>query len=143
MNRKQWWKDVLAKYDRIAVVGGPRAGKTTMTRVLDHRHVIRTDDYKHRSWEAAPLAALADVLDLGKDARFVVEGTRAVSVLRRGLKVDAVVVCMEPLQELTPCQEGMRKAVMTKLASWYAEHKDVPMLQAPPVTDLDKDDDAE
>lgn len=141
-NRRAWWKDVLKKYDRIAVVGGPRAGKTTLTRIAD-RPVIHTDDYMKRAWDAAPYAAIADVIDLTHDQerpRFIIEGTRAVSCLRRGLKVDAVCVLMEPLQELTPRQEGMRKAVMTKLAEWFKDHKNVAILQAPPVTDLDKDE---
>lgn len=143
-NRKQWWKDVLAKHDRIAVVGGPRTGKTTLSRLtVDRRPVIHTDEFKRAAWDAAPHLAIAEVHERTageKQPKFVIEGTRAVSCLRRGLAVDAVVVLMEPLQELTPGQDRMRKATITKLASWYATHKDVPVLQAPPIPEDERSD---
>lgn len=145
MNRKAWWQDVLKKYDRIAVVGGPRAGKTTLVRVLDGRPVIHTDDYRKRSWEAVPHAVIADVLDLTHDSkRFVVEGVQTARCLRKGLEVDVVCVLAEPIEQLSPRQDGMRKGVMTVLADWYKDHKkEVTILQAPPVTDLDKEEESE
>jgi dephospho-CoA kinase len=144
MNRKAWFNAVLGNYNRIAIVGGPRAGKTTLSRLTD-RPVIHTDDYRDRSWEAVPHAVIADVLDLQGD-RFIVEGVQVARALRKGLEVDVVLVLNEPLSELTPRQEGMRKGVMTVLADYYKDHKDVPILQAPAVTDLEKneaDDDSD
>lgn len=139
-NRKAWWKDVLKKYDRIAVTGSPRTGKSTLVRLVKDRPVISTDDYRRRSWSAVPHAVIADVLDLTHDSkRFVVEGVQVARCLRKGLDVDVVCVLAEPLEELTTRQAGMGKAVMTVLADWYKDHKDTPILQAPPVTDLDKD----
>lgn len=140
MNRKAWFADVLRRYNRIAIVGGPRAGKTTLARLAD-RHVIHTDDYRTRTWEAVPHAVIADVLDLAQYGhRWIVEGVQVARALRKGLEVQVVIVLNEPLNELTPRQEGMRKGVMTVLADWYKDHKNVPVLQAPPVTDLDKEE---
>jgi hypothetical protein len=133
MNRKAWFKEVLKQYKRIAIVGGPRAGKTTLARLAD-RPVVHTDDYRHRSWDAVPYAVIADVKDLDND-RFIVEGVNAPRALRKGLEVDVVLVLNEPIEALTPRQEGMRKGVMTVLADWYKDHKDVPVMQAPAVTD--------
>lgn len=144
MNRKSWFADVLKKYNRIAIVGGPRAGKTTLARLAD-RQVIHTDDYRTRSWEAVPHAVIADIRDLEADYgqrgnRWIIEGVQVARALRKGLDVDVVLVLNEPLEDLTTRQDGMRKGVMTVIADWYRDHKDVPILQAPPVTDLDKED---
>ena len=144
MNRKAWFADVLRRYNRIAIVGGPRAGKTTLARLAD-RHVIHTDDYRTRSWEAVPHAVIADIRDLEADSlsrgnRWIIEGVQVARALRKGLEVDVVLVLNEPLEDLTTRQEGMRKGVMTVLASWFADHKDVPIMQAPPVTDIDKEE---
>ena len=138
MNRKAWFADVLKKYNRIAIVGGPRAGKTTLARLAD-RPVIHTDDYRHLSWDRVPWAAIDDIKDID-GVRWIVEGVNAPRALRKGLEVDVVLVLNEPLEDLTTRQEGMRKGVMTVLASWFADHKDVPIMQAPPVTDIDKEE---
>lgn len=144
MNRKAWFADVLKRYNRIAVVGGPRAGKTTLARLAD-RHVIHTDDYRTRSWEAVPHAVIADIRDLEADSlsrgnRWIIEGVQVARALRKGLEVDVVLVLNEPLEDLTTRQEGMRKGVMTVLADWYKDHKDVPILQAPAVADIEKNE---
>lgn len=141
MNRKAWFADVLKRYNRIAVVGGPRAGKTTLVRAARSHSKIHTDDYRTRSWAAVPHALIADVLDLAEDTpKFIVEGVQVARALRKGLEVDVVLVLNEPLTELTTAQEGMRKGVMTVLADWYKDRKDVPILQAPAVADIEKNE---
>lgn len=144
MNRKAWFADVLRRYNRIAIVGGPRAGKTTLARLAD-RHVIHTDDYRTRTWEAVPHAVIADIRDLEADSlsrgnRWIIEGVQVARALRKGLEVDVVLVLNEPLEDLTTRQEGMRKGVMTVLADWYKDRKDVPILQAPAVADIEKNE---
>ena len=144
MNRKAWFADVLKRYNRIAIVGGPRSGKTTLARLAD-RHVIHTDDYRTRSWEAVPHAVIADIRDLEADSlsrgnRWIIEGVQVARALRKGLEVDVVLVLNEPLEDLTTRQEGMRKGVMTVLADWYKDRKDVPILQAPAVADIEKNE---
>lgn len=142
-NRKAWWKDVLKKYDRIAVTGSPRTGKSTLVRLVKDRPVISTDDYRRRSWSAVPHAVIADVLDLVHDKetpRFVVEGVQVPRTLRKGLEVDCVVVLAEPLAEQTPKQIALGKGLMTTLADWFKDHKDVPVLQAPPVAKEEAED---
>ncbi len=138
LNRKAWFAEVLKRYDRIAIVGGPRSGKSVLSR-QSNRPTIHTDDYRHRSWEAVPHAVIADILELDDPERFIVEGVQVPRTLRKGLKVDVVVVLMEPLETLSTRQEGMRKGVVTVLADWFKDHKDVPVLQAPAVTDIEKE----
>lgn len=141
LNRKEWFKAVCKRYARIAIVGGPRAGKTTLSRLARDRSVIHTDDFRARSWEAVPHAVIADVLDLAKDTnKYIVEGVQVARCLRKGLEVDVVVVLMDPIEALSPRQEGMRKGVVTVLADWYKDHKDTPLLQAPAVTDAEKNE---
>lgn len=142
-NRKAWFLDVLKKYNRVAVTGAPRCGKSTLVRLVKDRPVVGTDDYRNRSWAAVPHAVIADVLDLVHDKetpKFVIEGVQVPRALRKGLEVDCVVVLMEPLAEQTPRQIALGKGLMTTLADWFKDHKNVPMLQAPPVTDLDKEE---
>ena len=139
-NRKAWFRDVLAKYKRIAICGAPNTGKTTLSRLAD-RPVIHTDDYRTRTWEAVPHAVIADVLDVAKDSdRYVVEGIQVPRCLRKGMEVDAVVYLAEPLEENSKGQAAMGKGAFTVLADWYATHKDVPVLQAPPIPESERAD---
>src|SRR5262245_4436614 len=43
---RSWFDDVLGKYSRVAIVGGPRTGKTTLSATVSDRPVIHTDDFK-------------------------------------------------------------------------------------------------
>jgi ABC-type thiamine transport system ATPase subunit len=145
MNRKAWFKEQLKKYDRIAVAGGPKAGKTTLCRLVRDRTVIHTDSFMHDTWENVPRAVIADIVKTSPQ-RFVVEGVQVPRCLRKGLEVDAVLWLDEPLEKLSPRREGMRKGCLTVFADWYKDHKDVHVLQAPPVAkdstnDIDSDDD--
>lgn len=135
-NRSKWFKDILSTYKRVAIVGGPNSGKTTLSRLVRDRPVVHTDGFRHYSWAAVPEEVIKFVNQHANTKGFVLEGVQAARVLRKGLKVDAVVVLVEPLEENTKGQTAMSKAVMTVLADWWTntDNKQTPLFQAPPVT---------
>ncbi len=131
MTREQWFKGVLAKYERIAICGGPRAGKSTLSMLAlgTGKHVIHSDDYMALDWSEAS-AELARVANNTRGG-LVVEGVAVPRALRKGLRVDCVVWLDEPLEPLTKGQQSMRKGCMTVFADYYRDNKNVPVLQAP------------
>lgn len=136
LNRKGWFKLVLKTFPRVAIAGGPNTGKTTLSRMVGGRPVYHTDDHRGLAWEAVPHAVIAEVLDQTGGGRepFVVEGVQVPRTLRKGLVVDAVVWLDEPLEEESKGQATMRKGCATVLADWFKDNKDVPVLQAPRVS---------
>lgn len=109
---------MASRFPRIAIVGGPRTGKSTLARVVRGRPVISTDDYMELPWEEVP-AAVIDAAT-GAGASFVVEGVQVARALRRGLEVDAVVVLTQPKVAQTDGQIAMGKGVHTVFDEWRA-----------------------
>ena len=116
------WRMVVqvlaSQHKRIAIVGGPRTGKTTLARAIRGRPIISTDDYMDLAWEDVPDKVIQVAGAAG--GSFVVEGVQAARALRKGLEVDAVVVMVHPKVELTPGQLSMAKGVMTVLEDWQS-----------------------
>lgn len=127
-----WFADVLAKYRRIGVAGGPRTGKTTLVERVADRPVVHTDDFMHLEWSLASLAVRDKLQGL---PAFVVEGVRVPHALRKGLIVDAVVWLDQPLVHTTYKQNDMSKACLTVFQQWRREHLDVPQI-FPPIRNL-------
>lgn len=112
MRLEDWFRAVLESYDRIAIVGGPKTGKTTLCEQVADRPVFHTDDLRSIAWADVPLAVIAAI---GENPRFVVEGVQVARVLRKGLEVDLVLFLSKPKVERTAGQESMAKAVRTVL----------------------------
>ncbi len=131
MTREKWFQGILKKYKRIAICGGPKSGKSTLSALaMETGHAImHSDDLIDLGWSAASaeLARIANSVEGG----LVIEGVAVPRSLRKGMRTDCVVWLDEPLEPLSPGQETMRKGCVTVLAEWYATHKHVPMLQAP------------
>jgi len=118
--------DLLAQYPRIAIVGAPRTGKTSLTSQVSDRPVVHTDDWMDEAWDAVPahVATACDGLE-----SFVVEGVRAPDALRKGgLEVDAVVYLSRPKVQQTPAQRDMGIGVHTVLEQWAALHPEIPIV---------------
>jgi len=109
---------ILAQYRRVAVVGGPRTGKSTFARTVRDRPVISTDDYMDLHWEDVPAKVIEAAGAAG--ASFVVEGVQAARALRKGLEVDAIIVLTQPKVDLTPGQAAMGRGVMTVFNEWQS-----------------------
>jgi hypothetical protein len=105
MNTNQL-RDILAKHKRVAIIGGPKAGKTTLANFVTDRTVLHSDDGKHLGWEAQPEFIKQK---LANQDSFVAEGVHVSRALRKGLKVDAIIHLENPHQELSSGQAAMHK----------------------------------
>ena len=106
--------EVLRRFPRVALVGGPNTGKTHLSeRVLD-RPVIHTDDLMDQPWAQIPDMAINRV---GNRQKFLIEGALAARTVRRGLKVDAVVHLKRAKRPRTEKQEQFSKGVDTVVDS--------------------------
>lgn len=115
---------ICAQYKRVAIAGGPRCGKSTLSVTVTDRPVIGTDDYKGIPWEVIPERMIADVI--GKDT-FVIEGVMVARALRRGLIVDAVVYMTLPKVKQLPGQVAMTKGVLTIFKQWRTQNMGIPL----------------
>lgn len=120
----EWFEGILRDHARVAVVGGPKSGKTTLTSGVADREVFRTDDAIALGWDAQPDHWITAA---STQRRFVIEGIQVARALRKGLEVDAVVLLASPKRELRPAQVNMAKGVQTVLREWRAAHPDVPV----------------
>lgn len=111
---------ILEKHPRVAVVGGPNVGKTTLCIQVKDRPVFHTDDWRGREWSDIPDHVMRAI---GDATSFVVEGTQVARVLRKGLDVDAIVIVNRPPFEApTEGQTRMAKAIETVMAQVLAKH---------------------
>lgn len=120
------FQQLLSQYARIAIVGGPDTGKSTLAAVATDREVISSDDWlpgqrRHNpalDWSAQSLDMVRVCSRL---SRFVFEGVRAAHALRKGLQVDAVVCRWRPWLPLTTEQAAMAKGISEKVfPGWLA-----------------------
>ena len=129
LNRE--FEKLLEQHDRIAVVGGPKTGKSTLCRrCVKGRPLFGTDTYKREPWKDQPAHILAMCSGVSK---FVVEGVQVARALRgskdgtaKQLEVDCIVYLTEPRIERLPGQERMAKGVATILRDYIAKNPDHP-----------------
>jgi hypothetical protein len=119
------FQELLDQYPRIAIVGPPRVGKTTLTLTIRDRPVIHTDDFVDWPWRDVPGMVIAEAASA---TVFVVEGVRAADALRNGLEVDAVLVLSDPKVDQTPAQEAMGRGVATVLKEWLSQKPKATMI---------------
>jgi len=95
MSVTRWKKfsEWAKQHKKIAIVGGPKAGKTTLSLAVKDRHVLHTDDYINMDWDRVPQQIIDD---LAEHDTFLVEGVQAARALRKGLKVDVIVATKLP-----------------------------------------------
>jgi hypothetical protein len=120
-------RDCLAKYQRIAVSGGPRTGKSTFVAGVTDRLVVQTDDFSSVGWAAQPQAVIDAVR---KFPRFVVEGVQVPRALRKGMQVDVLIWLTRAMAPRTAQQLGMEKGIITVFDSCRAE-LDIPIIVVP------------
>lgn len=117
----------LVKYYKIAIVGGPKCGKTTAVKDISGmcgtRAIIHTDEFKDLPWAEQPYAIIQTVANL---PAFIVEGVQVARALRRGLKVDFVYAMFNPKVELTTRQAGMLKGIRNIFDNWRQSTQPAP-----------------
>lgn len=104
------FQKILSENPRVAIIGGPQVGKTTLANTVTDRPVYHNDQGKHVPWEDQP-QYWKDVT--AGQSSFVIEGVQAVRAVRKGLDVDAVIYLDKPHVELTPGQQNMHKGQKT------------------------------
>lgn len=142
---KNWLDDLvpnLQTYPRIAIVGGPRTGKTTSAVRLAQWdawpgcQVLHADSVIHLGWSEAS-AEVANWLE--EPGGIIVEGVAVPRALRKwlgrdlpGKPVDIVAILTRPFIALTPGQERMAKGVATVLAEIRPDLEDLGVLFVEP-----------
>lgn len=121
-----WFASALAQYPRLAIAGGPKTGKTTLSRTCTDRPIIHTDDYMDMEWSEASEQIVKDANGIAGPV--LVEGVRVPHALRKGLDVYAVVWLDSPFSPLNARQESMAKATLSVYAQWRAKNKHVPIV---------------
>jgi hypothetical protein len=122
---------MLSENARVAIVGGPGAGKTSLVEAVDDRPVFHTDDTMTGSWESQPHLWLERTRTLD---RFVIEGVQTARYLRKAAQlgepcpVDAVVYLHGAKKVLTPRQSGLAKAVNKVFNDWRQVSAQTPVL---------------
>ncbi len=107
---------ILAEHDRVAIVGGPKTGKSTLSGLVTDRPVFGTDILIGvATWADAPHAFIGTCTGV---PRFVAEGVQVARALRKGLKVDCVIGLREPKVELNDGQARMTKGIWTVMRSF-------------------------
>lgn len=115
---KEWWRDLLSRYPRVAIAGGPRTGKTTLSALGDGRTVVHTDDWINRTeWEGVP----TEVIKACGTGPVIVEGVQVPRALRKGLSVDCVVWLERPRALQTRKQLIMLAGLRTIFAEWASK----------------------
>lgn len=106
--------EIMNLYPSIAIAGGPRTGKTTMTTGID-RTVIRTDNFMELAWTDVPFAVI-EAFRPGS----VVEGVQVPRSLRKGLQVDAIVWTGAFSTSQNTKQASMGQGVLTVFRDWVS-----------------------
>lgn len=119
--------DLLKQHKRIAIVGGPKTGKTThYAAMVTDRPVVHTDDWLSYPYELVPELVMIKVQALDS---FVVEGAAQMArALRKGLEVDAVFLTTKPKAPRKPRQIATAKGTLKIVRDWRHAHPDVPLL---------------
>ena len=118
---------LLARYDRVALAGVVKGGKTLLLDEVSPRRVVfHTDDLQARGlkWSEYPGVVMEE---LGGEDRFILAGMQVSRILRKGLAVDVVVWLNAPLGGLTAKQAGFSRGARTILHRWRREHQEVPV----------------
>lgn len=113
---------------RIAIVGSPRAGKTTLARRLSVElklPIFHTDDLIELGWSSASDALAVQLAEAAEPCIFegvaVVRGLRKALLLSPTSPVDRCIVLERPRIPLTRGQEVMRRGCATVLVNIEAE----------------------
>ncbi len=117
----------LKNYKKIAIIGRPRVGKTTLAKQLGDAlgyDVVSTDDFigKH-SFEDAPEKIIEQLLK--KDRPYIIEGVQTARMIRKGYRLKTwepdVVIEVDADIELEPGHKGLASLQQKAIFDWIKE----------------------
>lgn len=116
--------EILAKYKRVVIAGGPKTGKTTLTAGVTDREVFHTDDFNKAPWTEIPRLVIDQVKDV---PAYVLEGVQAGRALWKGLEPDVVVYLVDPRAPRTKGQQALGKGCATVFRDWLSSRPEIPV----------------
>lgn len=129
MSQINAFQRVFDLYRRIAITGAPQTGKTTLAVTHRDRPVFHSDDVKHLAWSDASAELARRVND--QEGDLIVEGVAVPRALRKGMRVDAVILLTQPKAEQSKGQLAMGRGVMTVLREWRQANPGTPIYVEP------------
>jgi hypothetical protein len=123
-----WFAALLERYDRIAIAGGPKVGKSTLAK-MSGRPVVHGDDFIQYGWSESS-QILADIVNSGGPS-LILEGVQVPRALRKGMRVDCVIWLSHPHVALTKQQEAMAKGCGTVMREWLGDREMIPIEGVP------------
>ncbi len=126
-----FYSGLLRRYDRIVIVGPSGCGKTTLAIEvkIDDRPVLHNDDFKHLPWDQVSEAIIKSAAMAGP--RWVVEGVKGASALRKGLEADAVLYLDKPRRPQLRGQINQGTGIATIFKEWRDKNAAVPVYRLP------------
>src|SRR5580765_6176135 len=127
---------ILASHPRVAITGGPKAGKSSLSQRIIDRPVFHTDSYNQIPFDKVG-SHIATTLRPTLPPKFVIEGVHALSAIKHGLKVDAIIHLPKEAADthlksiggspLRPAQASMHKAQATRLNQIKTNFPNIPI----------------
>jgi hypothetical protein len=106
---------IISQHRKVALTGGPKTGKTTLSQQCVDRHVYRTDDWQVIEWAHVPDAIIDQLESIDS---WILEGVQVPRCLRKGLKPNVVIWLDKPHVALSSGQRSMAKGCRTIYEEW-------------------------
>lgn len=129
MTLEQRLLHVASRFNRLAIAGGPKSGKTYLSNIQG-LPVIHTDDWMDKPWGDQPHIAIREASGM---ELFVIEGVQVARFLRKAAQlkmpppVDAVIYLTKEWDELNVGQRSLTKGVRTVFDRWLEFEVPVPV----------------
>lgn len=117
-------KTIIKTHKRIAIVGGPLSGKTTLANYISDRMIIHGDDFMYMDWSKQSAYMVEITRPLNK---FIIEGVQIPRALRKGMVVDVVIYLNHSFGTLNNKQQSMKKGMDKIFNEWKVKNKDIPI----------------
>ena len=120
-----WFQDILQNHGRVAIAGGPKTGKTTLTIGVTDRLVHHGDDWIYLGWSESSEHIAVAVNN--NNYPVVVEGVQVPRALRKGMRVNCVIWLSIPHMALTENQQAMTNGCGTVMREWLGGREMTPI----------------